>query len=110
MSEPAAVVYVELGSRTRLVGRLFVSAASGRETATFEYDEIWIDAKDRFALEPALVVSAGPYHAAPRSTMFGALGDSATRRLGARPVGPDPSPPRRESTCEGGRPSTTDAS
>lgn len=82
MSEPAAVVYVELGGAMRLVGRLFVSATRGRESATFEYDETWIAAEDRFALEPALIVSAGPYHTTPGRTMFGALGDSAPDRWG----------------------------
>jgi serine/threonine-protein kinase HipA len=78
----AAVVYVELDGVTRLVGRLFVSATRGRESATFEYDDAWIVANDRFALEPALAVSAGPYHTAPGRTMFGALGDSAPDRWG----------------------------
>ncbi|MEP6496186.1 MAG: HipA domain-containing protein [bacterium] len=103
MSEPTAVAYVELGGATRLVGRLFVSAARGRESATFEYDESWIAAEDRFALEPALIVSAGPYHTAPGRMMFGALGDSAPDRWGQTLLRRDE---RRRAKAEGRAPHT----
>jgi serine/threonine-protein kinase HipA len=82
MSDPTAVVYVDIHGATRLVGRLFVNQARGRDTAAFEYDEGWISAADRFALEPALVVSAGAHYTAPGRTLFGALGDSAPDRWG----------------------------
>jgi serine/threonine-protein kinase HipA len=103
VSDAAAVVYVHLEGVTRLVGRVFVSAARGRESATFEYDETWISAHDRFALEPALVVSAGPYHTAPGRTMFGALGDSAPDRWGRTLLRREE---RRRATADGRAPRT----
>lgn len=78
MSEPAAYVHVELGGVTRLVGTLFVS--TGR--STFTYSPEWLQADDRFALEPALAVGPGPYYTAPGRALFGALGDSAPDRWG----------------------------
>lgn len=80
MSDPAAYVHVELAGVTRLVGYLFASA--GR--STFSYAPEWLQAQDRFALEPALTVAPGPYYTAPGRALFGALGDSAPDRWGRR--------------------------
>ena len=82
MSVPTAHVYVDLGGVSRLTGHLFVSSSRGRETATFVYAPEWIAARDRFALQPALEISPGPYYTAPGRTIFGALGDSAPDRWG----------------------------
>lgn len=82
MSTPAAVVYVDIADSTHLVGRLFVAASRGRESATFIYAPEWIDSGHRFALEPALALSAGPYYTTPGRALFGALGDSAPDRWG----------------------------
>lgn len=83
MSDPAAHVYVELEGVPRLVGRLFVTGRRvGRETASFVYDPTWVSAHDRFALEPALTVSAAPHYTQPGRALFGALGDSAPDRWG----------------------------
>ena len=62
------------------VGRLWVRVRGGRESASFEYDASWRDHPLRFALEPALTVGPGPYHA--RGRLFGAIGDSAPDRWG----------------------------
>ncbi len=83
MSQPAAWVHVDIAGETRLVGRLYVSSGRGREdTSTFLYDDHWIAAPDRFALEPALTVSAAPHYTVPGRALFGALGDSAPDRWG----------------------------
>ena len=82
MSTPAAFVYVDTNGTPRLVGRLFVTAHRGRETATFLYDDAWIHGIDSFALEPALVLSPAPHHTGEGRRMFGALGDSAPDRWG----------------------------
>ena len=82
MSAPTAFVYIDTNGSPRLVGRLYVTAHRGRETATFQYDEAWISSADSFALEPALTVSRAPHYAGEDRRMFGALGDSAPDRWG----------------------------
>lgn len=82
MSEPAAIVDIELGGRMRRVGRLWVTASRGNQTATFEYDDSWLENRERFALEPALELYPGPFQTRAGQPMFGALGDSAPDRWG----------------------------
>jgi serine/threonine-protein kinase HipA len=82
MSPPTASVYIDTNGSPRLVGRLYVTAHRGRETATFQYDDAWIASDDSFALEPALSVSRAPHYAGEDRRMFGALGDSAPDRWG----------------------------
>lgn len=83
MSEPAAVVHVELGGVTRLVGRLYVTSARGRpEASTLRYDPSWVNSPDSFALEPALTLSTAPHYTAPGRALFGPMGDSAPDRWG----------------------------
>ncbi len=73
-------VHVDLGGTTRRVGTLYAHAARGRESASFRYAESWLDAPDRFALEPALAVTPGPHHTPNK--LFGAISDSAPDRWG----------------------------
>ncbi len=82
MSAPTAYVYLDTDGAPRLVGRLYVTAHRGRETATFQYDDRWITSADSFALEPALSVSRAPHYAGEDRRLFGALGDSAPDRWG----------------------------
>jgi serine/threonine-protein kinase HipA len=82
MAAPAAYVHIGTHGALRLVGRLYVAAQRGRETATFQYDDAWIASNDSFALEPALSVSRAPHYAGEDRSMFGALGDSAPDRWG----------------------------
>lgn len=63
MSAPTAFVYIDTDGAPRLVGRLYVTAHRGRETATFRYEDEWIARGDSFALEPALSVSHAPHYA-----------------------------------------------
>jgi serine/threonine-protein kinase HipA len=82
MSEPSAIVDIELGGRIYRVGRLWITASRGHESATFEYDNSWLDNPERFALEPALELYPGPFQTRAGQPMFGALGDSAPDRWG----------------------------
>ena len=75
-------VYAELQGVSHLVGRLWARARQNRESASFEYDESWLQNPERFALEPALTLGAGTFHTASGRTMFGAIGDSAPDRWG----------------------------
>jgi serine/threonine-protein kinase HipA len=75
-------VHVDLDGTTYLVGRFFSLVRGRRETATFEYDEGWLGHRERFALEPALLLGPGPFHAGADQPLFGAIGDSAPDRWG----------------------------
>jgi serine/threonine-protein kinase HipA len=65
-----------------LVGRLWARVRKNRESATFEYDEGWLQHPARFSLEPALNLGPGPFHTPTDTPMFGAIGDSAPDRWG----------------------------
>lgn len=80
--ERETYVYVDLNGEAHLVGRLYTHVRRGRETATFEYDQAWLDHDERFALEPALQLGPGPFHAGADKPLFGAIGDSAPDRWG----------------------------
>lgn len=75
-------VHADLDGQLRPVGRLFSRIRRGRETASFEYDEAWLEHDERFALEPALQLGPGPFHAGADRPLFGAIGDSAPDRWG----------------------------
>lgn len=80
--ELESFVYVDLGGQPLLVGRLWTRTRRGRESATFEYDDSWLQGVDRFALEPALQLTPGPFYTTADKPMFGAIGDSAPDRWG----------------------------
>jgi len=75
-------VYLDTRDGPRLVGRLWTRAKKGRQSATFEYDPGWLDAREHFALEPALMLTPGPHQAPSDKPLFGAIGDSAPDRWG----------------------------
>lgn len=80
MSRRKIHVSIALGGKDYLVGRLWCHYRKGRESASFEYDESWLEHKERFALEPALALTAGAFHT--DLSIFGSLGDSAPDRWG----------------------------
>lgn len=80
--EKEALVYVDLDGVPHLVGRLWARVRKNRESATFEYDEAWLQQAARFSLEPALKLGPGPFHTPADTPMFGAIGDSAPDRWG----------------------------
>ena len=80
--DTAALVYMDVDGRSILVGRLWARMRSHRDSASFEYDEQWLTHAQRFALEPALPLGAGPFHTPAEKPMFGAFGDSAPDRWG----------------------------
>ena len=82
MTDREVLVYVDLERIPHLTGRLWTRVRKGRESATFEYDDDWLDHTERFALEPALQLGPGPFHTAPGRALFGAIGDSAPDRWG----------------------------
>ena len=77
-----ASVYVDLGCRSHLAGRLWARMRKGRDSATFEYDKEWLANPVHFSLEPALQLGPGPFHTPTGKPLFGAIGDSAPDRWG----------------------------
>lgn len=53
-------IKVFMGEEPRGVGTLHYDAVGSRERSAFAYAQMWLDAADRFALEPALPLVAGP--------------------------------------------------
>lgn len=84
MTQPAAIIHIEISGVVRPVGRLWVSAHSDTQRATFEFYDSWIADPIHYALGPAVPASAGPFYTGEGRTMFGALGDSAPDRWGRR--------------------------
>ena len=76
------LVYVDLDGVPHLMGRLWARVRKNKESATFEYDEGWLQHPARFSLEPALQLGPGPFHTPADTPMFGAIGDSAPDRWG----------------------------
>ena len=76
------IVSIDLRGAPVLVGRLWSRVRNRRESASFEYDPGWLANPERFALEPALGLTPGPFHTPPEKTLFGAIGDSAPDRWG----------------------------
>jgi len=77
-----ALVYVDLDGKPQLVGRLWAHVRKNKESASFEYDRMWLENPVRFSLEPALQLGPGAFHTAADTPMFGAIGDSAPDRWG----------------------------
>jgi serine/threonine-protein kinase HipA len=77
-----ALVYLDLEGVPHLMGRLWARMRKNKESATFEYDEAWLQHPAKFSLEPALQLGPGPFHTPADTPMFGAIGDSAPDRWG----------------------------
>lgn len=75
------LVYVDLDGKLHLVGRLS-HVRKNKESASFEYDDSWLENPVHFSLEPALQVGPGAFHTPADTPMFGAIGDSAPDRWG----------------------------
>ncbi|MCX6877634.1 MAG: type II toxin-antitoxin system HipA family toxin [Verrucomicrobia bacterium] len=53
-------IQVYLGDDARRVGTLYFDAVGSRQRSAFAYEDDWLQAADRFALEPGLPLVAGP--------------------------------------------------
>lgn len=58
-------VHVDLGGRPRLVGIARGNRVRGSELVLFEYDDAWLEAPERFSLEPALALTRGTFAPSP---------------------------------------------
>src|SRR4029077_2003631 len=96
-------IYVDLDGARHLVGRLWGRMRKDTESATFEYDNEWLENPAKFSLEPALQLGPGPFHTPAEMPMFGAIGDSAPDRWGRALMR---RMERRRAEREGGTPRT----
>lgn len=103
-------IQVYLGDDARRVGTLHFDAVGSRQHSAFAYEDSWLKAAERFALDPGLPLVAGPqYHRKVRdgSVFHGAFADTepdgwakrvilrdhAKRRQEARRAGLEPGNP-----------------
>lgn len=77
-------VHIDLDGRTRPVGLARSNRVRGTETILFEYDRTWLEAPDRFSLEPALALTRGAFAPPAGGATFGSIGDSAPDTWGRR--------------------------
>jgi serine/threonine-protein kinase HipA len=77
-------IHLSLDGTTRHIGRARCNRARGKETVLFEYADSWLQAPDRFALEPALPLTRGAFAPPVGSLIHGSIGDSAPDTWGRR--------------------------
>ena len=82
--ERRVLVHLGHGAFDGPVGELWLRARAGRTTASFQYTPDWLGHPGRFALDPALGLRAGPFHA---EGSFGCFRDAAPDRWGRQLVG-----------------------
>ncbi len=82
MSDRKVYVYLELDGTLYHVGRLWGRSSRGKEGVSFQYEQSWLNFKERFSLEPALQLNEGIYHTGADQSIFGSIGDSAPDRWG----------------------------
>jgi serine/threonine-protein kinase HipA len=82
MMSKEVIVWISMGSKNIPIGELWFHLRNGKETASFEYNQSWLEHPERFALEPALQLTEGAFHTAAGMSVFGAIGDSAPDRWG----------------------------
>lgn len=82
MSSNEVIVSISLNNENIRVGKLWFHVRGTRESASFEYDKMWLKHPEKFALEPALQLTEGTFHTGNSMRLFGAIGDSAPDRWG----------------------------
>lgn len=82
MDNEPIIVSVALGDNTHHVGRLWHHYRKGREAASFEYVDEWLNHPSAFALEPSLPIVRGVFHTEANQVMFGCFDDTAPDRWG----------------------------
>lgn len=82
MNSKEVIVSISLGGENLRVGKLWFHIKSSKESASFEYDKVWLEHPEKFALEPALKLTEGTFHTNQGINLFSAIGDSAPDRWG----------------------------
>jgi len=96
-----------MGDEARSVGTLHYDGVGSRERSAFAYDETWLGAADRFALEPGLPLVAGPqfHRKVPNGSVFhGAFADTEPDGWAKRVILRDHAKRRQEARRSGKEP------
>jgi len=75
-------VFVAVGARSVLAGRMHSRRIEGAESAGFAYDDGYLERPGSYALDPALPLVAGSHPAPAGRVLFGAFADSLPDRWG----------------------------
>ncbi|MGI8449850.1 MAG: type II toxin-antitoxin system HipA family toxin [Streptosporangiaceae bacterium] len=75
-------VYVAVGGRNLLAGRMYSHRRRGAESASFVYNDRYLANPDAYALDPALPLVTGTLQTAVGRALFGAFADSSPDRWG----------------------------
>ncbi len=73
-------VYLDIDNSPLLVGKLWTRVRKKIESASFEYNQNWLQNPNFFAIEPLLAQGGGSYHTDKK--IFASLSDSAPDRWG----------------------------
>ena len=98
------IIQVCLGDEQRLTGLLRYDQQGTRESAAFEYDGGWLAAAERFEIDPALQLVAGPqFHKKGRdgSVFHSSIADTEPDGWGRRVIQRDHAKQRQESRRAG---------
>ena len=97
-------IAIRLGEEASPLGVLHYDQQGARESATFEYDPVWLDAIDRFAIDPGLPLVSGPqFHRKTRegSVFHAAIADTEPDGWGRRVIQRDHAKRRQEARRRG---------
>jgi serine/threonine-protein kinase HipA len=75
-------VHLDHGGFRGPVGRLWMRARRGQQSAVFRYEPEWLEHPGRFALDPELELQSEPLHTRPHRALFGAFDDGTPDRWG----------------------------
>lgn len=97
-------ITIDLGQEGKSLGVLRYDQQGSRESASFEYDLAWMNAPDRFAIEPGLPLVAGPqFHRKVRdgSVFHAAIADTEPDGWARRVIQRDHAKRRQEARRAG---------
>lgn len=69
-------------SEPELMGELSVSESRGKEVFSFEYDDAWLESRERVLIDPDLQFYSGPQYVYDEKPSFGLFSDSSPDRWG----------------------------
>src|SRR5271170_5910066 len=75
-------VYVAVGPRNLLAGRLYAHNRRGAQSASFSYDQKYLASPEAYELDPGLPLVVSQLQTPVGHALFGALADSSPDRWG----------------------------
>jgi len=75
-------MHIHFESQIFSLGRLWLRSSSGKQSASFEYSEAWLEFPRRFAMDPSTPLTRGGFHTRPGQNIFAFLSDCMPDRWG----------------------------